>query len=434
MVPEPSLPLPGLPLSLRFVRAALWCTLTLGSTWGAVNLLTIHWALGRLPAAHNWIHASFQIWGFSLLVIMGASYEALPRWCGRPLIWAPMARATYWFDLAGLIVLIWARFPHFVSGTVPAVVLGTLLHLAAVLGWVVVVLRNMAGAPRRPGAWAGPALIGLGWWVGASVVMLAAAHSTVMAGEADVSADYNETLYVATLLGGILAWIHALGIDSDSALSPWLCRARGGFALVQLGALLMVMSTRVVPAAGANPAHGCGWALVAAGLANLAWRGVVAVQERGASTVGRAVGRVFSMAAALAAILVLPQAVAEMAGVPPHRFITDGARHAITLGLVSPSILALAAWLVPADPTVEDTGRFVRGLYLIGLGLLLRETQVLATVMRWPDLVYVSGFSGVVAAVGVGLSATVVLARMRRIDDADGRIDDLDSRSVTASS
>ena len=59
------------------------------------------------------------------------------------------------------------------------------------------------------------------------------------------------------------------------------------------------------------------------------------------------------------------------------------------------------------------------GLVLIGVGLLVRELQVVAFLSRWPELLRVSGLSGLVAAAGVCLCGGALLATLRpRTDPA----------------
>ena len=69
----------------RFLRASLWCTLTLGATFGAWNLLFIHLSLGEVPPSHQWVHASFQILGFIQLFIFGVALQVVPRFLGTRL-------------------------------------------------------------------------------------------------------------------------------------------------------------------------------------------------------------------------------------------------------------------------------------------------------------------------------------------------------------
>src|SRR5262245_49814476 len=132
--PAPALP-PADTLYRPFIYAALVCTLTLGATFGAYNLLSIQLALGPVPPPHNWVHASFQLFGFVLLFVMGVAYHALPRFLSTTLARPGAARASLWLVLLGLVLRAYGQFGALLPSTDAAYRLGAASLLAGVLAF-----------------------------------------------------------------------------------------------------------------------------------------------------------------------------------------------------------------------------------------------------------------------------------------------------------
>jgi hypothetical protein len=134
-----------------------------------------------------------------------------------------------------------------------------------------------------------------------------------------------------------------------------------------------------------------------------------------ASPVVRRAVRFAFACAALFAVLALAYGISDLTDHVLPTAVWDGARHALALGCITMLILSLGSHLVPRfsrtplrRPALRDAG-----LLLVALGLVGREMQVLAPLLSMPRLLWISGPSGIVAATGVALVASAILATMR---------------------
>jgi hypothetical protein len=416
------------PLSRRFLTTALWCTLTLGASFGAVNLLTIHLALGPVPPAHNWVHASFQLIGFVLLFVMGVAYQAIPRSCGTPLQRTDLGYACFRFTFGGLLARAYGQFGPLLPGTAPALFLGGLAILGGVVSFAVVLATTWRAVPLPRPKVGSPALAaGTLWWVVAASLLVVEGVWAMRGNDADLGARFNESFYMAALLGGTLSWIQGMVRRMEpNALAFRAPRQRLldlAFVCTQVGAA----GATVGAAAPANPTARLifdGGVLLTA-FAILAFTTGARVFERAAprplsahlapTAVLKAV-RLGLASAVLFAALAALYTVGDLVGHPFPTAVWDGARHALALGCVTTLILALGSHLVPrfAGTPLRHPARRDAGLLLIAAGVVGREMQVLASLFTLPRLLWISGVSGLVAATGVGLLASEILGAMRR--------------------
>jgi hypothetical protein len=414
-------------LSRRLLRTALWCTLTLGASFGAVNLLTIHLALGPVPPAHNWVHASFQIIGFVLLFVMGIAYQAIPRSCGVALARIDLARASFRLTFGGLLLRAYGQFGPFLPGTAPALLLGGLAIFGGVVAFAGVLASTWRSVPLPRPKMGGPEMAaGTLWWIIAAAILILEGVRAVRAGDADLGARYNEAFYMAALLGGTMSWIQGMARRMEpTALALRPPRARvlaASFIASQLGAAAVTLGAALPAASAAHRLFDAG--LVVAALALTGSLAGARLFERGApkplspalaSPVVRRSVRFAFACAALFAALALAYAVSDLTDHVLPTAVWDGARHALVLGCITMLILALGSHLVPRfsrtplrRPALRDAG-----LMLVALGLVGRQMQVLAPLLAMPRLLWISGPSGIVAATGVALVANAILATMR---------------------
>jgi hypothetical protein len=409
----------------RFVIAAVLCTMTLGASFGAYNLLWIHWALGPLPPAHNAFHASFQVTGFVLLFVMGFAYELAPRFLGRRLALPGVARATFVFALGGLLLRGYGQFGRLLPATAPALFAGACLQLAALASFAFVLARTFASRPRPAFAPFQVGLAaGLSGWLAAGALLVVGGVAALRAGDAEAAVRWNEPFYLAALLGGTLPFIQGVTLRAGTAFfgvrPPHARPALAAIAVGQVGAALTVIGRAL---GGGNRA---GLELVALGLLFSA-AGVVlflaatGVLERrpnrspiAMSATTRGARMAFVSLAAYAALAALYGAM-ELAGRAPPSALYDGARHALGLGCITMLIFAMASRMLSAfeRSVARWTSCTSVGLALIAVGLVARELQVAAFLLRQPALLRVSGLSGVVAAAGVCLCGAAILATLR---------------------
>jgi hypothetical protein len=411
----------------RFVIAAVICTMTLGATFGAYNLLWMHWALGPLPPGHNAFHASFQVTGFVLLFVMGFAYQLAPRFLGRPLGLPRVARATFLLALGGLLLRGYGQFGPLLPATAPALAVGAGLQLLAIAGFAATLARTWSSTRPRPprAAFQAGLAAGVLGWLAAGAFLVAGGLAALKAGDAGAAVRWNEPFYLAALLGGALPFVQGVTLRAGSAfLGTRAPRARPAVAAIavgQVGAALAVIGRAIGiehPRAGALVALGliisaAGVAVFLAATGVLVPRARQSVVARASTTLG-ARGAYWGMAlyAALAALY----GALELAGRAPPSALYDGARHALGLGCITLLIFSMASRMLPAFErgAARWTTCTSSGLALIALGVAARELQIAAFLLRQPALLRVSGLSGIVAATGVCLCGAAILATLRR--------------------
>lgn len=405
----------------RFLKASLIATLTLGASFGAYNLLVVHWALGPVPPEHAWIHAGYQLWGFVLLFIMGVSYHALPRFLGVEREWVRLARATWWLAIGALLFTGWGRFGELLPGAPLSLCAGALLQFLAVAGWSAVLGRTWRIAKPRPEQFLRFLFAGTWWWMVAAAFWVADAGFAVLHGGPGWGARWNEAIYAAILYGGTLAWIQGMFLRTGPVfLDLPATRQRSVEVAFWLGLAGTTLAVVAGATRGAAPVQGAGLLAISGSLAFfvLGLRPFARGEKRSAQGDGARhfrfiVGLSFA-ASLLFALLAVTYAALRPGGQAPGHLLHDGARHAFTLGFVTLAIFAMAGRIVPifrgADLRWPAVHRY--GAYLIGWGLVLREAQVAAGWLGQPWLMKLSGVSGIVEAVGVGMASLSILGTL----------------------
>ncbi len=404
-----------------FLVTALVATLTLGSTFGAYNLLMLHWALGSVPSAHHASHAQFQVWGFVFLFIMGVSYHAAPRLLRSELKWPALARGTLWLAVGGLVLHTRGHLSGLLAPAPEALLASGVLQLLAVLLWLVVLTATWRAAPPPRADYVAFLAVGSCWWLLGAGLSLAAGIAAVARGLTHVLSGINESIYAATLLGGALGWIYGMGVrmvrgflalpaPRPAALRAAFWLAQTGAALATAGPLWSGASGRIISDLG----------LLAAAVGLLSF--VVALRPFYArvlpSMSSDPTTPVIVRAAFVGALVFVVSgstyATLDLLGLSPSRLLYDSARHALTLGFVALMIFGVAGRIVAAFRSVPVRWPGLRrwGAWLIAAGVVLRQAEVAAAYLHTPWLLYISGASGIVAALGVWLASLSILATL----------------------
>lgn len=135
-----------------FVRTAVIIALTVGCGLGAINLAAM--AFGR-SIGTTWIaitqaHGHAQIFGWVGLFIMGVAYHVLPRLKATELKGKPLAIASFWLVLGGIVLRLAAQPLATNEPFAAVVVLSALLELVGASFFVYVSLATFAaGAQAR---------------------------------------------------------------------------------------------------------------------------------------------------------------------------------------------------------------------------------------------------------------------------------------------
>jgi len=401
-----------------FLKAALACTLTLGATFGAWNLLMIHRSILANPPSHNWVHAGFQIWGFVFLFIVGVSIHTFPRFLGTELRHPRGVRWALWLTLGGQVLIGWGRLGDLLPVTLPALTIGILLQASAVglWAWALIATWRRAGSPRDLVL----AFLGAGTlsWLSAAGFFLYGALQALLETDTDAAVKWNQPVYALALYGGTLAWIQGMFLRTGpvflSLKAPRLGFAKAALVLGQAGAWTVAIGGARVGRAGALALMDVGLLAVAASVALYAAgvrpfsRGLQHVMPGGGSFA--TLVRLAFAGSLLFAALGSYYGTADLAGWSANGLIHDGARHAFTLGFVTLMIFGMAARVVPVFTGAElrHPRLLAAGSWLIVAGVLLREVQVGVALFNMPGLTWLSGPSGFVAATGVALCSITI--------------------------
>jgi hypothetical protein len=424
--PRPSLrstPTPP-PLYRRFVRAAIICTMTLGATFGAFNLLWIHWALGPVPPAHNSVHATFQVTGFVLLFLMGVAYQVVPRFLGTRLALRRLAEATFFLGLGGLLLRAYGQLGSLVPATAPVLLAGAIVQLLGVVGFALVLAVTWVSVRPRLEPFHLGLAAGLVGWIAAAALLVAGGVAAWRAADAEASIPWNEPFYLAALFGGTLAFVEGITLRTASVFLG-VRPAHGRLAVLaivlgQLGTALTVVGKiwcqgRPAMLAVMNVgllASAVGFTLFVAAARVLTRR----VQPADDDPVPAFGARAAFVAGLLFAALAGLYGGMSLTGHIPPSALYDGARHALGLGFITMLIFSMGRRMLPVfdGAALRWTSASTAGLVLICVGLVMRELQVVVFLFHWPELLRVSGMSGLVAATGVCLCGGGLLATLSR--------------------
>jgi hypothetical protein len=402
---------PPPPLYPGFFKTALVFTTLFGTGFGAFNLLVIHLSLGNMPPSHQWTHASYQIWGFVFLFIAGTAFQAVPRMLGEGLRLRGPAKAVLPLTIAAQVFVTWGRLPGYVPFAEAGLAAGAALQLAAALAFAASLGATLRAARTRPAAATPFLAAGILGWVGAAGLLAASAVEGLLEGDAEAAIRWNQAVYAAALFGGTLAWIQGMFVKTSPVMlglpAPGRAPLVGSLALGQAGMLAIVAGSLRIGKPGGVAAMDAGLLGVAASVALF----TAALNPFRSSQPGV---RAAFAGALIFSFLGTIYGVWDLASGAPA-LLHDGARHAYTVGFVTLLIFALAGRIVPgltgrelAKPRLHRSG-----LAMIFAGLLLREAQVLAAVFAQPALMWISGFSGLLAFAGVVHGSVSLWATMK---------------------
>jgi hypothetical protein len=413
-LPLSTSPDPAAGLYRRFLRASLWCALTLGATFGAWNLLFIHLSLGEVPPSHQWVHATFQILGFIQLFIFGVAVQVVPRFLGTRLAHPRLAKAILPLVIAALLLRGYGALELRVPAALETTAAAALLELLATLCFARVVWATWRSSSAARDPFQRFLAVGTAGWLASALVLCAGALQAI--GEKDVAsaASWNEAFYLCALFGGALPFVQAvlmragpllLGMPKDVSRTPaaMALLAGGGAFLCVLGTAPLGLDARFLDAG----------LLCVAASALLTAR--LRVAEGGAGDATAAIVRTALIFSAVFAALASLYAALDLATGSPPGLLFDAARHAFGLGFLTLMIFGMAGRIVPAFAGRDLGWPRLRswGAFLIALGAALRLTQVLAALTGWEWPLFVSGPSGVVAAAGVVLASASILKTLR---------------------
>lgn len=430
-----------------FFLGGLAVILSLGAVWGAYLLLRIGLTGSFRSATIHEVnaHGYAQIFGWVGLFVLGFAYQAFPRFKHASLAWPRLALATLGLLLiAVLLRSLGEPLAAWLPWAGPVAVAGSTLGVAAIVLFVVILLRTWQQAGWRLAWYDGYILAALGWFV------LQAAYDTVYLA-ATLAADGDR------LLALVATW-----------QAPLREMQIHGFALL----IILGVSQRIFPNFYGLPVPGRRLSLVALVLINLAVAaevaGLVLMRTAGRGwaglwyagvllLAGTAVvllrdWRIFSRAEepdrslkflraayvwllislGMAVLLPVYQGVvlpwlapgSESARIGFSHAYYGAIRHAITVGFVSLMIVGVAAKVVPTLEGVDVRRLSLLWLpfLLINVGCALRVTAQTLTDFT-PNAFPLAGVSGFLEVAGLAIWAThlvLVMTGLARQHSASG--------------
>jgi NnrS protein len=398
-----------------FLVAALWCTLTLGATFGAWNLLFIHLSLGEVPPSHQWVHATFQLLGFIQLFVFGIALQIVPRFLGTRLAHPRLARAILFLVLAALLLRTYGALEARVPGALQASAAAAVLELAATLAFARVVGATRRSAPAKPEPFQALLALGVAGWIASALLLCAGAAQGIAEKDVASAAAWNEAFYLCALFGAAFPFVQGVLLRAGPVhLGMAKAPSRAPLGMALLGACGTVLCV-----AGVAPS-GPGHRFLDAGLVCVSAAAVLAaarlrVAEGGPDDETARIVRAALGFAAVFALLACAYAALDWAEGAGPRLLFDASRHAFGLGFLTLMIFGMAGRIVPAFVGKDLRWPRLRraGTILIACGAGLRIVQALAAITGWQWPLLVSGPSGVVAAAGVALASASILATLR---------------------
>lgn len=423
----------------RFIRAALILTLTLGATWGTVNLAYIMYALGPVPPSHVQVHGQVQVFGFIYLFIVGVAYHVIPRFSGHPLRFPGLARASFLFLVGGVLARSFGQPFGFAAGGQFLLRVSALLYGLGILSFALIVVAT-ANSPRTYAPPAGAVrrlplkshmepyvLAGIFWMVVSTIYAAGEAVYLARWGLTALSGTWQRPLWFVALYGGALSWIFGIGtrvLPGFLATRPARTGlVRVGFVLLQSGVVCMILASialfreerelarilRLLAMTGASLSILVTFAAVH-GLASAPG----ARKLPGAAVFPRFVRDGFRWTVVSALLTLVSVGLELRFGRETHSLLQDAVRHVFTLGGLVMILFGMATRLLPVfEAVLLPWPRLATlSLHLVNIGVVLRLAQIGAAYFR-PDLMAVAGASGFFALAGIAGMAAVLFRTLK---------------------
>ena len=415
----------------RFFAAGILAVLTVGAGWGAYLLWRIaantSFTASSIFAVNA--HGQAQIYGWVGLFIMGFAYHAFPRFLQTRLQWVGLAAATFAAMVLGILLRSLFESAPMAWGAIA----GATLQLAAVLGFLAVLTRTLGtseGAGEVPFRYVRAASF---WFAAAACFDLFHTASLVLAPTREVVveqvATYQAALRDLQIHGVAMLMIFGVGLrlfprvfqfpPPSSRLAARLFWPLNLGVAMEAFALVLFMKTK-------QPL----WAAVAgAGVLSLAVSAVIFGLNLNLWRKPAAWDRSqkFFRAAQLWLFLSLGMvAFSPLYFRLVHQAFSHAwygaARHAITVGFISLTIMGVAARVIPTlagrDPNAM--GSLGVPFALVNLGCALRVTGQVLTDLT-PEAFPFAGVSGLLELSGLAIWGLpllgVLLARVRPVGE-----------------
>ena len=416
-----------------FFVAGIITVLTLGCTWGAINLLTIGLKQNFSGISYSWTlaHGHAMVFGFVGFFIMGFAYQAFPRFKHSSL-WRPrLAFSALPLMIAGILV---QTVAHLLSPpSLPLELVAATLQTIAVVVFAVAITMT-ARLAKKPENYDRFIYASLAWF------LLAAILNPIIFKLFELPATRDERLFnLATfnipyrdiqLIG--IALIMILGVSLRFLPHAYGLREPGknwrSFLFWGLnGSLLLGTILFIVGMVGGN--H---WLLSIQWLTTFALLAIAigtpwqfrlfrAVpqneQDRGLKFI-RAAHLWFILATAMLVLTPIYNFVVYMpltgSHVPFSHAFFGAYRHALTVGFIMMMIVGVSSKVVPtlSGVDVRRANALWPTFLLLNIGNVTRVTSQIATDF-FPSAYSVMGFSGFIEVLGLTLWGYELISNIR---------------------
>lgn len=416
-----------------FFLAGIAVVLTLGCTWGAINLLSIGLSQNFRAISYSWVlaHGHAMVFGFVGFFIMGFAYQAFPRF-KHTTLWKPkLAFAALPLMVLGILA---QTVAHLLSPpSLRLEIVAAAVQTVSVIIFAVAIVMTVRQA-NKPENYDRFVYAALGWFLVAAVANpvifklfeLPASREQLLFNLATFNIPYRDVqllgIAVLMILGVSLRLLpHAYGLREPSrGWQSFLFWGTNGSILVGIVFFIAGMVTRN---------H---WLLLVQWLTTLVllvaaigiprqYRLFGAVPEnerdRGLKFI-RAAHVWFIIATAMLVLTPIYNFViypAVTGSYVPFSHAFFGAyRHALTVGFIMMMIVGVSSKVVPtlSGVDVRSANSLWPTFLLLNLGNLTRVSSQIATDF-FPSAYSVMGFSGFIEVVGLTLWGYELFANMR---------------------
>jgi hypothetical protein len=408
-----------------FLRGSLIAVLTIGCTFGAINLAVMGFGADLHAVWTSLIqaHAYSQMFGWVGLFIMGIAYHTMTRFWLRPLRRPALVRPAFVLVVAGLVLRFLSQ--PFASNPVAAAVMVTsaVLGLAGVSLFVWAMFETMHlgdDSSHAPSAAKWFMAVGFAWLWLASLATVVVLGYLAAQGLDTIPPDWDAPYLRITLGGAIVTIIMGYTLRTVPAFMGLRIRPPGVYRPVLVGYTGAIVLEALGESGALGPVSGV--LRAAGGLGELAALGafvwllnLYAPRARQGTTQQERnpwPTRFIKTAYAwllIAACLNAAFGVAGLAAPVPHAFVASY-HHALTVGFISLMIVGMSMRLVPVFVTRMMRNPAPAGVIfalLLGGNTLRVLTESLAYLYGEPYYLLM-GLSGFIEVAGLACYAVLL--------------------------
>lgn len=399
-----------------FFIAGMLTVLTVGAAWGVLLLTKIAGAESFVGVTVHEVnaHGHAQVMGWVGLFIMGFAYQAFPKMWGARLVAPKLAIVVFALVLGSIAARSVAMYTHASDWAVPLHTLGSIAQLVGIGVFVTQIAATFAHVGRRLSPSTGFIFAALVFMLLQAAMSVWHADRLLNAGDRGVLL-YQISVYQAPLRdlqihGMMMLMIFGVGLKLFPPLFGFwpVPAARAWAALgLLLGAILLEVTLFVVFRTTGDRRYAAlmllAWLMLPAGAGLLvwSWRPWAATHATRDRSVKFLLAAFFWLFVSFAMLLALPVYLA-LSGTEFSHAYHGAVRHAVTVGFVSMTIMAMAAKVVPTLNGVRT--RTLSALWgpflLVNAGCALRVSLQIAT--DWtPGAFPLVGVSGVLELAGL---------------------------------